>query len=54
MKTGVARLPLHTGKAPAWLFQRMKELGREIILVPLTYDGLTKLGEIPRPLTAHQ
>ncbi|MDQ1274006.1 MAG: hypothetical protein QG591_2636, partial [Planctomycetota bacterium] len=23
MKTGIAHLPLHAGKAPAWLFQRM-------------------------------
>lgn len=39
MKTGIAHLPLHTGRAPAWLFQRMKELGREIILVLLTDYG---------------
>ncbi len=30
MKTGVAHLPLHHGKAPSWLFQRMKSLAREI------------------------
>jgi len=30
MKTGVAHLPLHYGKAPPWLFQRMKSLAREI------------------------
>ncbi|MDI7259995.1 MAG: DUF763 domain-containing protein [Thermodesulfobacteriota bacterium] len=30
MKTGVAHLPLHYGKAPPWLFQRMKALSREI------------------------
>ena len=30
-KTGIAQLPLHHGKAPAWLFQRMVRLGREII-----------------------
>ena len=29
--TGIAQLPLHGGKAPAWLFQRMVRLGREII-----------------------
>ncbi len=39
MKTGIAHLPLHTGKAPAWLFQRMKELGREIILVLVAEYG---------------
>src|ERR671926_1461230 len=31
MRTGVAQLPLHGGKAPAWLFQRMVRLGREIV-----------------------
>jgi uncharacterized protein len=30
MKTGVAHLPLHSGKAPGWLFQRMKILSGEI------------------------
>ncbi len=39
MKTGIAHLPLHTGKAPPWLFQRMKELGREIVLILLTEYG---------------
>ncbi|MGB9631033.1 MAG: DUF763 domain-containing protein [Candidatus Methanodesulfokora sp.] len=28
---GEAELPLHDGKAPSWLFSRMKSLGREII-----------------------
>ena len=32
MKTGVAHLPLHYGKAPSWLFQRMKNHAREISL----------------------
>lgn len=31
LKTGIAQLPLHNGRAPAWLFQRMVRLGREII-----------------------
>src|SRR5512143_921794 len=30
-QTGIAQLPLHGGKAPAWLFQRMVRLGREIL-----------------------
>lgn len=30
MKTGITNLPLHGGKAPAWLFSRMKLLAREI------------------------
>ena len=33
MKTGTADLPLHYGKAPSWLFQRMKKLAREITIV---------------------
>ncbi len=30
MRTGVANLPLHGGRAPRWLFERMKRLAREI------------------------
>ena len=30
MRTGIAHLPLHGGKAPRWLFQRMTRLAREI------------------------
>jgi hypothetical protein len=30
MRTGTATLPLHGGKAPAWLFSRMRLLAREI------------------------
>jgi uncharacterized protein len=30
MRTGFAQLPLHSGKAPAWLFSRMARLAREI------------------------
>jgi uncharacterized protein len=31
MKTGTANLPLHGGRAPAWLFDRMKQLAPAII-----------------------
>jgi uncharacterized protein len=31
MRTGSAQLPLHGGKAPAWLFSRMVRLSREIV-----------------------
>jgi hypothetical protein len=31
-RTGYASLPLHTGKAPAWLFGRMVRLSREIVV----------------------
>jgi hypothetical protein len=30
--TGYASLPLHGGKAPAWLFGRMVRLSREIVI----------------------
>ncbi|GAW93241.1 DUF763 domain-containing protein [Calderihabitans maritimus] len=33
MRTGTARLPLHGGRCPRWLFDRMKELGSAIIEV---------------------
>jgi hypothetical protein len=32
-RTGVANLPLHGGKAPRWLFERMTLLAREIAIV---------------------
>jgi hypothetical protein len=35
--TGYANLPLHSGKAPAWLFGRMTRLAREIA-VHITAD----------------
>ncbi len=31
MRTGLAQLPLHGGKAPAWLFSRMVRLARETV-----------------------
>lgn len=39
MRTGIANLPLHYGKAPAWLFQRMKQLARHITLAIITEYG---------------
>lgn len=39
MKTGTANLPLHYGKAPAWLFQRMTSLAREITVVVISEFG---------------
>ncbi|MBI4303816.1 MAG: DUF763 domain-containing protein [Chloroflexi bacterium] len=32
-RTGIANLPLHYGKAPRWLFDRMVKLAREITIV---------------------
>jgi len=31
-KTGTATIPLHYGRAPSWLFERMRLLSREIVL----------------------
>ena len=38
-RTGIAELPLHGGKAPPWLFQRMVKLGREIIRLIIEDNG---------------
>jgi hypothetical protein len=43
MKTGIANLPLHYGKAPPWLFQRMKKLAREIALVIIDEFGAEEM-----------
>jgi len=43
MKTGVVHLPLHYGKAPAWLFQRMKSLAREITLYVVDAYGAEEM-----------
>ena len=37
--TGYASLPLHGGKAPAWLFGRMVRLSREIVIYLSTEFG---------------
>ncbi len=39
MRTGLAHLPLHYGKAPAWLFQLMKSLAREISIFIVSAEG---------------
>jgi hypothetical protein len=39
MRTGIANLPLHYGKAPRWLFQRMKELARLITIFIINESG---------------
>ncbi|HNT29996.1 MAG TPA: DUF763 domain-containing protein [bacterium] len=42
MRTGVANLPLHPGKAPRWLFQRMEQLAREMAIILVTEFGTTE------------
>ncbi len=39
MRTGQADLPLHGGRAPAWLFERMAALGREISIAIVDQEG---------------
>ncbi len=39
MRTGRAELPLHGGKAPRWLFERMKRLARGILAVLIENYG---------------
>lgn len=39
MHTGITHLPLHYGKAPVWLFQRMKKLAREITIIIVSDFG---------------
>ncbi len=50
MKTGVALLPLHSGKAPSWLFQRMKTLSTEITSILIdTFGGAEMLHRLSDP-----
>ncbi len=39
MRTGTINLPLHGGKAPGWLFEKMKRLARQIVLVIIEEYG---------------
>jgi hypothetical protein len=43
MRMGTAYLPLHSGRAPVWLFHRMKELAREISLVIIDQFGPSEM-----------
>jgi hypothetical protein len=38
-RTGIANLPLHYGKAPPWLFERMTKLAREITIAIVSDFG---------------
>jgi len=38
-RTGIAHLPLHGGKAPRWLFDRMTRLAREISIAIVSDFG---------------
>lgn len=39
MRTGIANLPLHSGKAPRWLTRRMAQLAREIVRLMVAESG---------------
>ncbi len=43
MRTGTASLPLHGGDAPQWLFRRMTQLAREIVLLIAADSGPDEL-----------
>jgi hypothetical protein len=50
MRTGTAHLPLHGGKAPRYLFDRMVELAREISLVLIAeYGALEMMHKLSDP-----
>lgn len=38
-RTGIANLPLHHGRAPRWLFERMVKLAREITIAIVSDYG---------------
>jgi hypothetical protein len=42
-RTGVANLPLHYGKVPPWLFERMCQLAREIVVATVTEFGTEEM-----------
>jgi len=42
-RTGIANLPLHYGKAPRWLFERMVKLAREITIVIVADFGTEEM-----------
>jgi len=42
-RTGVANLPLHGERVPPWLFDRMRRLAREIIIVTVGEFGCEEM-----------
>ncbi len=49
-RTGIANLPLHHGKAPRWLFERMVKLAREItIAIVADYSSEEVLRRLSHP-----
>jgi len=52
MRTGIANLPLHGGKAPRWLFERMVRLAREVTTIVVVGGGRPAGGPPPPPRAA--
>jgi hypothetical protein len=51
MRTGITNLPLHSGKAPAWLFEKMEKLSRDIlILITEEYGPRELISRISDPI----
>jgi len=49
-RTGIANLPLHYGKVPPWLFDRVVKLAREITIAIVTDFGAEEmLRRLPHP-----
>lgn len=42
-RAGIAQLPLHYGKAPRWLFDRMRRLAREIVRLIVEERGVDEI-----------
>ena len=42
-RTGVINLPLHTGRAPRWLFEKMKSLCGQIVYIIVKEFGVDEL-----------
>jgi len=42
-RTGIANLPLHYGKVPPWLFDRVVKLAREITIAIVTDFGAEEM-----------
>lgn len=50
MRTGIAELPLHYGRCPRWIFERMRDLGKSIIeIIVLEYGRKELLKRFSNP-----
>jgi len=43
IRKGIVNLPLHTGKVPSWLFEKMKELAQKIVYIIVIEFGKEEL-----------